>query len=59
MANHQNPSASSASVRLYKRIAFTFIGLTLVLLGVVIAATMARAGITVTAKPVAVRAEMS
>jgi len=58
MANHQNPSASSASVRLYKRIAFTFIGLTLVLLGVVIAATMARAVITVTAKPVAVRAEI-
>jgi len=58
MAIHQNPSAASASVRLYKRIAFTFIGLTLVLLGVVIAATMARAVITVTAKPVAVRAEV-
>ena len=58
MAIHQIPNASQASVRLYKRIAFTFIGLTLVLLGVVIAATMARAVITVTAKPVAVRAEV-
>ena len=58
MANHQNPSAASASVRLYKRIAFTFIGLTLVLLGVVLAATFSRAVITITVKPVTVRAEV-
>ena len=58
MAVHQTPSAASASVRLYKRIAFTFIGLTLVLLGVVLAATFSRAVITITVKPVTVRAEV-
>lgn len=58
MANYQTPNTASASVRLYKRIAFTFIGLTLVLLGVVIAATLSRAVVTVSVKPVAVRAEV-
>jgi hypothetical protein len=58
MPVHQTPSAASASVRLYKRIAFTFIGLTLVLLGVVLAATFSRAVVTITAKPVAIRAEV-
>ena len=58
MATHQTPNASQASVRLYKRIAFTFIGLTLVLLGVVLAATLSRATIMITSKPVAVRAEV-
>ena len=58
MTAHQAPSAASASVRLYKRIAFTFIGLTLVLLGVVLAATFSRAVITITPKPVVVRAEV-
>jgi hypothetical protein len=58
MATHQTPNASQASVRLYKRIAFTFIGLTLVLLGVVLAATLSRATITIVPKPVTVRAEV-
>ncbi len=58
MATHQPPNASQASVRLYKRIAFTFIGLTLVLLGVVLAATLSRATITIVPKPVTVRAEV-
>lgn len=58
MANHQLPSASQASVRLYKRIAITFIGLTMILLGVVLAATLARATVTITPKPVASRVEI-
>jgi hypothetical protein len=58
MATRQTPNTASASIRLYKRIAFTFIGLTLVLLGVVLAATFSRAVVTITAKPVAVRAEI-
>jgi hypothetical protein len=49
---------ASASIRLYKRIALTFIGLTLVLLGVVLAATLARATVTVTPRPVSVKAEV-
>ena len=58
MATHQTPNASQASVRIYKNIAFTFIGLTFVLLGVVLAATLSRATVTIASKPVAVRAEV-
>jgi hypothetical protein len=54
MATNNFPNAASASIRLYKRIALTFIGLTLVLLGVVLAATLSRATVTVTAKDVPV-----
>jgi hypothetical protein len=57
MASHNAPSANNVSVRLYKRIALTFVGLTLVLLGVVLAATLSRATVTVTAKAVPVKAE--
>jgi len=45
------------AVRIYKRIALTFIGITLVLLGVVLAATIARARIVITAREVPVTAE--
>jgi hypothetical protein len=58
MATHNVPNANNASVRLYKRIALTFIGLTLVLLGVVLAATLSRAVVTVTPKAVPVKAEV-
>lgn len=60
MAIHPTPNvnASRASVRLYKQIALTFLGLTLVLLGVVLAATLSRAEITVTTKPMPVKSEL-
>jgi hypothetical protein len=58
MATHNAPNANNASVRLYKRIALTFIGLTLVLLGVVLAATLSRAVITITPKAVPVHSEV-
>ncbi len=58
MATHETPIATKASVRLYKRIALTFIGFTLVLFGVFLAATLSRATITITAKPVSVKAEV-
>jgi len=58
MATHNFPNAANASIRLYKRIALTFIGLTLVLLGVVLAATLSRATVTVTPKSVAVSAQV-
>lgn len=58
MATHQLPNASQASVRLYKRIALTFIGLTMVLLGVVLAATLSRATVTITPKPVSFSSEV-
>lgn len=58
MANHNVPNSNNASVKLYKRIALTFAGLTLVLLGVVLAATLSRAVVTVTPKAVPVKADM-